>query len=346
MIEVIENQTITKKYLMKKLLYSTVLMMLALGSNAQQEAQFSQNFLINPTFNPGAVGIIPNTHCAHLIARQQWMGFEGKPTTALLSYSGNPAGWDNVGIGGTFVYDQIGLQSNVFFKVAGAYSFNVAKGKLGVGADLGIISKQFSGDIIVKDPSDPNISNLSGASSTNFDLGVGVYYTRPRELYFGISGQKLIPQKIDWGTAQPTLRPHSFITGGYYQKVNDDFYLIPSTLIKTDFTSTQLDVNVLLEYQQFLWAGVSYRIQDAIVFNVGGRKGNIKAGLAYDFTTSNLNQGGTFEFAPDSNGNTPDPKENNRSFGAVELYLGYCFVQPEPPMFKIYVDPGIPGDLR
>jgi type IX secretion system PorP/SprF family membrane protein len=331
---------------MKKLLTSALLTVLSLGLSAQQEAQFSQNYLINPTFNPGAVGILPNTHCFHLMARQQWMGFEGRPTTALLSYSGNPAQWDNVGIGGTFVYDQIGLQSNIFFKAAGSYSFNVAKGKLGVGADLGVISKQFSGDIIVKDPSDPNVANLNGASSTNFDLGVGVYYTRPRELYFGISGQKLIPQEISWGTATPTLRPHSFITGGYYQQLNDDFFLIPSTIIKTDFVSTQLDVNVLLEYQQFLWGGVSYRVQDAIVFTVGGRKGNMKAGLAYDFTTSNLNQQGTFEFAPDDNGNTPEAKTNNRSFGAVELYLGYCFVQPEPPLFPSYVDPLLPFDLR
>lgn len=323
------------------------LALLTFTVNAQQEAQFSQNRFLNPVFNPGAVGIKTSMHCFDFIARQQWIGFEGAPSTALLSYNGSfPQ--QNIGLGGVFVYDQIGLEQNVFFKVNGAYHLNVGGGKLGIGLDLGVMSKQISGTITAVDPTDPNIVGLSGQSSLNFDLGVGVFYYKERQYYFGISGQKLIPQKITWGSAQPTIRPHSYLMGGYYQRLNADFYLIPSMLVKTDLTATQIDINVNLEYQQFLWGGFSYRYQDAVVAmlgyqtSMGPKNGVAKFGIAYDFTTQNLRNDGVFE----GSGAASERKDSNRSYGAAELYIGYCFIQPTPPNFPHYVDPLLPFDLR
>jgi len=327
---------------MRKLLSLLTLALLTTLVNAQQEAQFSQNRFLNPVFNPGAVGVKTSMHCFDLMARQQWIGFEGAPASALLSYNGSFPN-QNIGLGGVFVYDQIGLEQNIFFKVNGAYHFNVGGGKLGVGIDLGVMSKQISGNITAVDPTDPNIIGLSGASSINFDLGIGVFYYKERQYYFGISGQKLIPQKITWGSAQPTIRPHSYLMGGYYQKLNANFYLIPTVLVKTDITSTQIDLNVNLEYQEILWGGFSYRYTDAVVAMLGYKfPNNLKCGIAYDFTTQNLRDDGVFE----GSGDISERKDSNRSYGAAEIYLGYCFFQPLPPNFPHYVDPLLPFDLR
>lgn len=327
---------------MKKILLTLIALQSVLFAVAQQDAQFSQNRFLNTAFNPGAVGI-RGMDCFGLTLRQQWIGFEGRPTTALLSYEGALPQY-NSGVGAVLVYDQIGLESNVFFKGSYAYHLDLNNGaKLGLGLDLGIINKQISGSFFAANPTDPDLASLGNETSLNFDLGAGAFYYT-NKLYFGISGQKLIPQKISWGSTAPQIRPHTYFMGGYNYAINANFTLKPSFLVKTDFTATQVDVNALIEYKNLIWGGASYRIQDAIVFmtgynlKIGSLPSPIKIGLAYDFTTQNLKDPGTFLFPPDANGVSAE-KTNNRSIGAIEIYLGYCFVKPEKPNFDQYVDP-------
>ena len=99
-----------------------------------------------------------------------------------------------------------------------------------------------------------------------------------------------------------------------------------------------MDVNLTAEFNQQFWIGASYRVQDAIVANVGFYiKPQLKLGFAYDYTTQNLRNKGTYtEYK--SNGSSVDNK-NNRSVGSVEVYLGYCFIKPPKPPFKQYTDP-------
>ena len=323
---------------MKKLLFTLFALQAALHVGAQQDAQFSQNRFLSTSINPGASGI-KGMDCFGLVARQQWIGFEGAPTTAMLTYESALVEY-NSGFGAVLVYDKIGFEQNLFFKGNYAYHFTLSNGaKLGLGIDMGIISKQLSGDFIAGVASDPDLVGLSGQNSLNFDLGLGAFYYT-NTLYFGISGQKLVPQKINWGTSEPQIRPHTYFMGGYNYAATTDIDLKPSFLVKTDFTSTQVDVNLTAEFKKKIWLGASYRIQDAIVANVGMYIPNvlpndIKVGLAYDFTTSNLREAGQFNFPAPSN----ETKQGNRSVGSVELYLGYCFVKPEKPNFDHYVDP-------
>ena len=321
---------------MKKILLALLSLQLSVIALGQQDAQFSQNRFINNALNPGAVGI-KGADCFGLMARQQWIGYEGRPNTGFLSYEKALTGL-NAGIGGVLVYDAIGFERNLFFKVNGAYHFTLSNGaKIGVGLDLGLISKSISGTFVVGNTADPLLANLSGQSALNLDVGVGAFYFTDK-LYFGISGQKLVPQRIKWGDAEPQIRPHSYFMGGYNYALNDEFDLKPSFLVKTDFTSTQVDVNLILEWQKQVWLGASYRVQDAIVamagMNIGGVLPNpIKVGLAYDFTTQSLRDPADTEI-PDGS-----IKENNKSWGAAELFIGYCFIPPVKPPFDIYVDP-------
>ena len=65
-------------------------------------------------------------------------------------------------------------------------------------------------------------------------------------------------------------------------------------------------------FQNKVWAGLSYRTQDAVALLVGMYFKSFKVGLSYDYTTSNI---GSF------------------SNGAWELMGGYCFkvVKPYKP---------------
>jgi type IX secretion system PorP/SprF family membrane protein len=324
---------------MKKLLLTIFAMQAALYVGAQQDAQFSQNRFLSTSINPGSSGI-KGMDCFGLVARQQWIGFEGAPTTAMLTYESALIKY-NSGFGAVMVYDKIGFEQNLFLKANYAYHFTLPNGaKLGLGIDAGIISKKLSGDFVAGNPADPDVLSLKGQNSLNFDLGFGAFYYT-NTLYFGVSGQKLVPQKINWGTSEPQIRPHTYFMGGYNYEAGKNFELKPSFLVKTDFTSTQVDVNLTLAFKQDVWLGASYRIQDAIVANVGynvplrNNPNKLKVGLAYDFTTSNLGDAGVFNFPAPST----EIKNGNRSVGSVELYLGYCFAKPEKPDFDHYVDP-------
>jgi type IX secretion system PorP/SprF family membrane protein len=330
---------------MKRVLLAAIASVFTLVGNAQQDAQFSQNMFLNNAINPGATGI-KGMHCFNLVAREQWLGFEGRPETGMFNYSGIV---QNFGVGAVIVYDKIGLEQNVDLKINGSYHVNVGdKGKLGLGLDLGFLQKGFSNGSMAGNPNDAIVIGLSGASDVAFDLGVGAFYYVPQKLYFGISGQKLLPQNFSLSAANPKVRPHSYITAGYCHLIpNTKIELKPNMLVKTDLSTTQLDVNLTAEFNKSFWLGSSYRVQDAIVANFGfnyymrnnGDKSPnpLKVGIAYDFTTHRLRDEGEFTFWKD--GEVNNVKENNRSFGSVELYLGYCIMPRPIREFDTYVDP-------
>ena len=268
---------------MKRVLIGVAIFFSGLELGAQQEAQFSQNLFITAPINPGAVGI-KGMHCFDLVARQQWVGFDGKPETGLISYNGPIRSFSNFGVGGVLVYDKLGMQQNINFKLNGAYHINVGSngGKLGIGIDLGIIQKGFP-NVPPKavDMTDPIVAALLGTSDMAYDIGFGIFYYNKQKLYFGVSGQKLLPQEFTFGNAQPNLRQHCYITAGYRHDAGEGFVLKPNMLVKTDLTSTQVDVNLTAEFNKKIWLGASYRLQDAVVANIGFKRGpNTKFGIA------------------------------------------------------------------
>ena len=196
---------------------------------------------------------------------------------------------------------------------------------------------------------DPSIPIGTNLSDMGFDLGFGIFYYKRDKLYFGISGQKLLPQKFTFGSASPQIRQHAYITAGFNNKVTPNFDLRPSMLVKTDLTSTQMDLNLTAEFSKALWLGASYRVTDAFVANVGfnywnkDKEGNrvgqpLKIGLAYDFTMQSLKNRGTFTSWNEA-GTAENVNNNNRSVGSVELYISKCIIPPPKPDFEDYTDP-------
>ena len=87
------------------------------------------------------------------------------------------------------------------------------------------------------------------------------------------------------------LIPHTFLSAGYRFFLSDDFSFLPSTLIKyVNPTPLSFDVNAKFQYQDFLWAGASYRYKDGFAAMLGINISNsLNVGYSYDYTTSNLN---------------------------------------------------------
>ncbi len=298
---------------MRKLYIVLTLIVFGTGFTAwaQQDPQFSQNMFTKLAVNPGFAGA-NGAYCGTLLYRNQWTGFGGEPKTFL--FTGDAYIEDiSSGIGLTVMSEQIGFQKNLAVKLAFAYRMDLGAGKLGIGPELGLMQKGINGVFVASDKNDPSIPGdpNTGAVNVNgstFDAGFGAYYNTDK-LYVGLSSSHLPAGTIKYGNIKTKLARHYYLQGGYKLGLTSSLELQPSLLVKTDAASTQVDINANLMIDSKYWAGLSYRLQDAIVIMIGiqdipGVPG-LKFGYSYDFTTSDL--GGTY------------------SSGTHEIMVGYCF---------------------
>ena len=284
--------------------------------NAQQDYQITHYMFDNLSFNPGYAGM-NNNICATMIGRQQWSGFQGSPTTALINIH-SPVEMVRGGLGITYVSDQLGFEKNNIARLNYSYHMGIGAGQLGIGASVGILQKSIEAEWRTPSgnpwTSDPSIlsDNMSGMVP---DINLGVFY-KTNELYLGISTTHVGGFKMN--TLNVENVHHYWITAGYNYNVNPDIKLRPSLLIKSDASSTIMDVNVNALYKNMLWGGLTYRIGDEIAPMLGYQHSftdgsSLRVGYAYGITTSVI---------------------GDYSNGSHDIMLNYCFNLAKPPSIE------------
>jgi len=290
---------------MKQIVTLCVFLLTSTLLYAQQDVQFSHNMFNQMAQNPGFAGTSGDI-CITAIQRNQWVGFTGAPKTTLLTINTafNPFKIPS-GIGLTLVNDIIGAETNFNGKLAYSYRKRVWSGELGLGIDFGIMNKKLKTD---KDWVFPDAAPTSGEVITKdgtymvFDLGLGAFYHN-NDYYIGLSTSHVNQPDVNYplaegqqGKAMSTfLKRHYFLATGYnYQLPVPLFELLPSVYIKSDGSSSQIDVNANILYNKKIWGGVSYRFTDGVVFMLGlEMKSGLKLGYAYDLTTSAIRKSGS-----------------------------------------------------
>jgi len=311
----------------KKLLFLLLVFLSCSAVNAQQDAQFTQNMFNQMAINPGYAGS-HDAICATALFRQQWLGFtetvNGQennvaPQTMLFSLHSNVDAIRG-GLGLVVYKDKLGYEDNIGVKFGYAYRMPLQGGTLGIGVMAGFLNKKIDfSQFVAIDPTDPL---LQGAQESDmvFDLSFGAYYNKPGVFYAGLSSNQLMQSESSFssaGIASPQLKRHYYLTGGYQYQLpnNPQFELRPSLFIKSDFASTQFDVNALMYYNNQFWGGLSYRTVDAVAILLGAtpfvNSGNrsletLGIGYSYDVTTSAMGASG-------------------RSSGSHEIMVNYCF---------------------
>jgi len=295
---------------MKKVVLSVLLSLFCVGNAFSQfDPQFSQYMFNLTAFNPAAVGEsgmiqITGQH------RIQWVGITNAPRTTVFSINSPLKIGNNLhGIGLQFFNDKVGGFVNQSAHVEYANKKPLGSGVFSVGADVGFVSVGFNGDSVAAHKitigtyhdlfSDTEIptSNVSGMS---FDMNIGVFYSTPL-YYAGVSYSHLNSPTISWNDkSSMSLKGALFLTGGYNYTLLDSKYVFkPCGLIKTDFSTFQLDLSTRLEYNNKYWGGIAYRIQDAVSLLAGiNIAGGLSIGYSYDFPTSKilLASSGSHEF--------------------------------------------------
>ncbi len=272
-------------------------MFLSFQVNAQQDPQFTQYFdnalFVNPAY-AGSTRMLTAT----TIHREQWVGFEGRPSSTTISLH-SPLSYESVGLGITAVRDVIGPLSQTMFYGDFSYSLKLTdKSKLSFGlkAGLNVISSQTN---LLQTTQSNDVNLLTNVRSRiNPNFGFGVYYHTPK-FFAGLSTPKLIEQSLD-GTESNKEKRHYFGIVGAVIPVSSNWKLRPTSQVKATIGAPiSIDLSVAGIYQDKVWLGSMYRLNAALgVFAQYQISPSFRIGLASDFSTTQIRKYnyGTYEF--------------------------------------------------
>lgn len=151
------------------------------------------------------------------------------------------------------------------------------------------------------DSSDPllNAVTKDDITAMTFDAGLGFYYTYSDKLFIGLSAIQLLNSDYYYRSDQIIYKDalQLYLSGGYCYtlKYRPRWQIQPSLLVSYSKTAYQLDVDFLVKYNKRVWAGVGYRINDAIKAMIGCNIKDLSIGYSYDITTSSIRLGGSHE---------------------------------------------------
>lgn len=289
-----------------------ILILIAIAGfvRAQHDVMISQ-YMFNGLFlNPAYAGS-HKYFSSTLLHRNQWVNFTGAPKTFLASVDGLiPTKSENMGMGLIISNDRIGAREQTDIYANYAYQLKFKNNdKLAFGLKAGVSNYQFKNEKLTYwDGNDQVFAGRKSAWLPKF--GFGAYYFSAN-WYAGLSIPTLLAydSKKDFSfdvTQASFLQRHYYLYGGYVFKLNEQFKLKPSALIKyLPSSPMEADINVNLMYKDQIWIGAGYRSLDGLVFMAEYQTNTrFRVGYAYD---------------------APLTKMKLYSAGSHEIMIGYDF---------------------
>lgn len=266
-------------------------------SFGQNEMQFGGTANLPVVVNPGAAGKTGSWNAIGAF-RKQWIGFDGAPQTTILGIDGEVMFLKSFhGVGAEVFHDKVGAFTTMNINANYSYHIELANGLLGLGARLGAINVAFNpselnpsvdgGENDFHQSSDEALQG-SDDSGTTFDIGLGGFY-QSKNSYLGLSFLHVNVPKVEMKSgAEIKHRPVATLSAGH-KLGSGQVNFEPRMFFKTDFASWQMEVEGLVNFKKNLVAGIGYRLQDAIFFQLGVNLSNgIYVGYAYDMCMSGL----------------------------------------------------------
>ena len=319
---------------MKKGILIVFTVCFAFIAKAQQEPQLTHFMFDKLSINPAVAGM-GDGYCLTAINRKQWAGAElGEPSTLLVNLNAPKIPLLRGGLGFSYIYDQLGYETNNLFRFS--YSLHVNSfvqlpGELGIGFAATYFTKKINTQWRTPDgllaSSDPSIP-VSRESESAMSFNSGIYYKQKEVsgelsgLYVGASVTNLTQAELS--TLKLSGARHFYFMGGInYGLPAINTKIRFNALVKSDGVKNQADFNLNALFLNKVWAGMTYRHNDAlapmagIMLNTGA--GDFKVGYGYGISTSFI--GSYF------------------SSGNHEIMLNYCFNITIPPIYTRSVHP-------
>jgi type IX secretion system PorP/SprF family membrane protein len=223
------------------------------------------------------------------------------------------------GVGLVMQQESIGLYKTLNLGAQIAYKQKLFKGQLSIGAQVGFVNQSFTGtDVYIPDDDDFHQSSddaipMQDIAGNAFDVGAGIFYSHPK-FWIGVSGTHLNSPTVsltsESGSDSSDEKNYEFqigrtlyfMAGSNIKIKNTLFEVLPSALVKTDFTFTTWEATMRGRYNKFLTFGVGYRWKDAVYAVISAEWKGFFAGFSYDYPLTDI---------------------STASSGSYELFLGY-----------------------
>lgn len=238
---------------------------------------------------------------ATLRLREQWVGFEGRPSTQFLSVH-SPV-FKKISLGGKFMYDRLGAQQRLFIKVAASYNLAIGDGSLRFGLGASWLNQRIRVDRITTQQEEAGLDYV-GTNGNALSFSGGLFFINDT-WYVGVQGDNLNTPTL-YNDSEYNLRPVFTVMGGVVFEISENLAIKPSVVWREAVNGvSDGDLGLALLIKNKIWVGGGYRYNSAAYGLLQFRfSESFQAGYSYDFSTSLI---ATYES------------------GSHELFLSYIF---------------------
>lgn len=290
---------------MRSIWLLSALMAASLSLKAQQDPQFTHNMFNHAFVNPGSYGLSDGITVTGIF-REQWLGlkddnnYKVAPETFLLTADA-PVRFLRGGVGIGIAQDKEAYTKNMLVKLGYSYHLNIGNAKIGIGVNANFNNKSIDKNKLNPiDENDPVLLGLTTDGVMISDMSAGIFMQKPR-YYVAFSSTQLFETEKAPGTADGVIfyknRRHYYLTSGYdvVLPAFQGYVFTPSVFLKSDGNILQADINLMAKYNNKVWGGLTYRINDAVALLVGVAYKDIEIGYSYDIPTSRIAATGSHE---------------------------------------------------
>lgn len=275
-------------------------------SRAQSDAQLTQYYEVPSYYNAGAIGMSDLLRIRGGM-RMQWVGIDNAPRN-FVATADMPVRLlgKRLAVGVVMNQGSMGLYRSMNLSARLAYHQPLFKGRLSIGLGAGFVDQSFKGSEVVLPDDDDYHQGSDDAIPTNdirgntLDLGVGLFYTH-KCFWAGVSVNHLnnptVSLNADSGADSNESnyeftigRTVYFMAGSNITIKNTLLEVIPSVLVKSDFTFTTGEVTARVRYNKFLSAGIGYRYKDAVSLILAAELKGFYVGYSYDYATTAISK--------------------------------------------------------
>ena len=274
---------------MNKLIISLFFLGFFIQVNAQHNPQFTHFMFNKLLYNPAYAGN-RDALAASAVYRNQWLGIEGAPVTLNFNVH-TPFAGDRAGLGLSVVADKIGVVNTTFATLS--YNYRVPVGetaKLGLGIsgriehgrmDFNQLNGYDQGDDFI-------MSDVTNQMKPNFGFGV---FLSDNNYYLGVSMPTVLENTLYTDSGFESVYRTLYFMGAYIFNISEHVKFKPAALVSVNRSAPlDLDLNASFLFMDAFWIGATYRKGDSVDALLQYQfTPNLRAGMAFDFTTSELN---------------------------------------------------------
>ncbi|WP_183574603.1 PorP/SprF family type IX secretion system membrane protein [Mucilaginibacter sp. X5P1] len=270
----------------------SILFFLTLSANVHaQNSQFSYTqYMDNLTpFNP-AYSLLDKAASVNTLARRQWLGVDGSPTTFMANVNVPIESID--GAAGLIVMnDKFAIEHQTEVNAYFAKAIQLSpKNFLSVSLNAGI--RNYVANYSSLDANDPVFA--SDVRETKPNLGFGVmFYTD--WYYVGISVPELSITSLGTASIQDNnnFKNHYYFSGAFIANIDEDVAVKPATLVSyVQGVPMIADISGTVIFKQVIGLGINYRTNNEMAGIFTLNVSNFHIGYSYQFGLASDNLGG------------------------------------------------------